>query len=199
MSNRFSTARLSASLRVARFRSGICLAGIAAVFCFPGAISPGWATDKVAIKLVGQVAPECAVVAASESSADGTLELGDITQPGQKTYSFIVNCNAPFEYRLEATNGALLQKDTSPVGTGLTTSVPYQIAMHIPTDKDAIDDSCAGNAIRKARISCRFSNSGNRIALNSQSKMTLSWTSGDNFPVAGKYQEHLTLTLAVRQ
>jgi hypothetical protein len=122
----------------------------------------------------------------------------DITKAGSKEFSFTVNCNAPFQYRLEAQYGALTHPDGGVAAKGFTKSVPYDIALYIPTDGATINDRCSGESIRFGRVRCRFSNSGNGIALGSRGNLTVAWTP-KGIPVAGRYTDRLTITVAVRQ
>jgi hypothetical protein len=162
----------------------------------------GFATTKVAIRLQGDVAPQCAI---SNSQISGTtlglgvtMALPDITRPGRKEYGFTVNCNAPFDYRLEARYGALTHEGGAAAPDGFITAVPYEVAMHIPTDRTTIDDRCPGDSIRAGQVRCPFSNSGDGVAMGSEGQLTLAWVP-EGIPVAGKYTETLTITVGLRQ
>ncbi len=155
-----------------------------------------FAATKVAVKLQGDIPPECAVTGSLASGA--TIDLPDITTPGRTQYNFMVDCNAPFDYRLEAKYGALTHSDGGPVSAGFAKSVPYDVAIYIPTDGTAINDRCSGESIRVGQANCRFSNSGNGVALASRGNLTLAWAPEGRL-VAGKYAENLTFTVGVRQ
>lgn len=163
-----------------------------------------FAATKVAVKLQGDIAPECALTGSLASSAvsalGATIDLPDITTPGRTQYNFTVDCNAPFDYRLEAKYGALTNVDGVVALTqGFTHSVPYDVAIYIPTDGGAIDDRCSGASIGFGKAACRFSNSGNRIALASRGNLVVAWAAPDGIPIAGQYVDKLTLTVGVRQ
>lgn len=161
-----------------------------------------FATTKVAVKLQGDIASECAIRGGIGSGAAAgagvAMDLADITKPGRKHYSFTVNCNAPFAYRLEAKYGALTHADGGSA-PGFTNSVPYEVAMHIPTDGNTIDDRCSGESIRAGQVRCPFSNSGAGIALGSAGQLTLAWTPGNAVPVAGQYFDYIKVIVGARQ
>lgn len=159
------------------------------------------AAPKVAIKLQGDIVEECAVTGSLSSGtlpAMGTITLPDITRSGRIEYGFVVNCNTPFDYRLEAKHGALTHSDGGAAVTGFANSVPYDVAITIPTDGATISDRCSGESIRFGQARCRFSNSGESIALASRSSLTLAWAP-QGILQAGKYAEKLTLTVGARQ
>jgi hypothetical protein len=160
------------------------------------------AAPRVAVKLQGDIAPVCAI---SSNFASGvaldvaaTVDVPDITKAGSKNFSFTVNCNAPFQYHLEAKYGALTHAGGSVAAKGFAKSVPYDVAIYIPTDSAAINDRCSGESIGFGKAGCRFSNSGNGIALASRSNLLVAWAP-EGIPMAGKYTDKLTLTVGVRQ
>ena len=158
-----------------------------------------FAATKVAVKLQGEIVPACAITDSLTSGATlVAMNLPDITKPGRMVYGFTVNCNAPFDYRLEAKYGALTHADGGATSRGFVKSVPYNVAMHIPTDGAAINDRCSGESIRAGHVGCPFSNSGNGIALASKGNLTLAWAP-QGIPLAGKYTDKLTITLGVRR
>jgi hypothetical protein len=168
-----------------------------------GSVAPATSgAGKVTVQLTGDIAPECAIgggLSSGGASSFGVpLQAGDITRPGRRDYGFTVNCNTPFTYRLEAQYGALT--NTGAVGrsapNGFTTSVPYDVAVHIPTDGAPIDDRCAGETIQTGRVRCAFSTSGDNIALNSTARLTVTWQPQGGVPLAGEYVERLTVRVA---
>ena len=143
---------------------GSCLAAIALSLTLSGALAAAaFPANRVTMRLTGDIAPECAIggeVFANEASTLGVpLAAGDITRPGHRGYGFTVNCNTPFTYRLEAEYGALTNTGGSAAPAGFTASVPYDVAVHIPTDGAPIDDRCAGETIRAGRVTCQFGTS----------------------------------------
>lgn len=171
---------------------GLALSGALAAAAFPA--------NRVTVRLTGDIAPECAIdggVFADGASTLGVpLAAGDITQPGRRDYGFTVNCNTPFTYRLEAQYGALTHASGSAAPAGFVAAVPYDVAVHIPTDGTPIDDLCAGETIRTGRVTCPFSNSGDSIALDSAARLTITWQPQGRVPLAGAYVERLTVKVA---
>ena len=161
-----------------------------------------FATTKVAVKLQGDITAECAIIGSigsgAASAAGVAMDLADITKPGRKQYSFTVNCNAPFAYRLEAQYGALTHESAGVAPAGLAGAVPYEVAMHIPTDALTINDRCSGESIRSGQVRCPFSNSGAGIALGSAAQLTLAWTPGNAVVLAGRYSDSIKLIVGAR-
>jgi hypothetical protein len=140
------------------------------------------------MRLQGDILASCAV----DPGPASTLELGDITAPGQRDYGFHLSCNAPFSYEIEAQHGALIHAGGATATGGLVAVVPYEIAVHIPTDGASIDDLCAGETI----VTCPFSTSGNNIALGSAARLKITWNPQGRIPLAGSYVERLTIRVA---
>jgi hypothetical protein len=158
-----------------------------------------FANSKVAVRLQGDILPACAITDSLTSGATlVSLALPDITRPGQMDYGFTVDCNAPFDYRLEAKYGMLTHVDESTTSGAFAKTVPYDVAIHIPTDGITINDRCSGESLRTGHVGCPFSNSGSGIALASKGKLTLAWAP-KGILLAGKYTDKLTITLGVRR
>lgn len=178
--------------RLAATVLSLTLSGALAAAAFPA--------NRVTVRLTGDIAPECAIsggVFANGASTLGVpLAAGDITRPGHRDYGFTVNCNAPFTYRLEAQYGALTNTGGSAAPAGFLAAVPYEVAVHIPTDGAPIDDRCAGETIRAGRVTCAFSTSGDSIALDSTARLTIAWQPQERMPLAGAYVERLTVRVA---
>lgn len=194
-------ARRAAAIVSSQARSHLASPGRLAVAATLGASiavsAASFATTKVAVKLQGDIIPECAITGTPPGATHVAIDLLDVTRPGRFDYGFTVNCNAPFDYRLEAKYGALTNMDgVVALSKGFASSVPYDVAIYIPTDGRAINDRCSGESIRGAQAHCRFSNSGNGIALASRSSLTLAWAP-EGIPVAGEYIEKLSLTVRV--
>jgi hypothetical protein len=197
------------SLRVGMFPCGrlrphllpiIRVGGIASLLAC-GVISAALAANKVTVKLEGEIGPECAIqggtVSGSSSTLGMPLALGDISQPGHREFGFMLNCNTPFSYRLEAQYGALTNTSASVAPNGFTDAVPYDVAVRIPTDGAAIEDRCASGSIRSGRITCPFTDSGNKIALQSAAQLTITWQPPGKMPLAGAYVERLTVEISM--
>ena len=150
--------------------------------------------DDVKIDVLGKIAAKCAVHDGPEN-----LDLGNLTEPGRKAFTLIVNCNAPFSYTLESHYGALANTTHGPVsGGGFSDRLAYTISTRIPTDTGVISDECLSADIRSGATSCHFSDSGTGVAMPSTARFALSWTASEAILLAGNYQDQLTLTFAVR-
>jgi hypothetical protein len=167
------------------------IGGIASLLAC-GVISAALAANKVTVKLEGKIEPECAI----QGGTSSTLDLGDISQPGSKEYGFVLNCNAPFSYRLEAQYGALTNLGVDRTLKGFVAAVPYDAAVRIPTDGAVIEDHCASVTLR-GRVTCPFGDSGNKIALGSKALVTIAWMPQGKVPLAGTYVERLTMEITI--
>ena len=175
------------------------IGGIASLLAC-GVVSAALAAGKVTVRLEGQIEPECAIqggiASGGHSSLGMPLELGDISQPGRKEYGFVLNCNAPFSYRLEAQYGALTNTSASAAPNGFTSAVPYEVAVRIPTNGVTIENRCASATIRAGHVNCPFSNSGNSIALNSRSQLIIYLAPTTKALESGRYQENIRLIIS---
>lgn len=157
------------------------------------------AASKVSIRLEGDITPECAIsggLGGTSAVLGLPLELGDITRRGRKDFRFLVNCNAPFGYRLEAQYGALTNTGVEKASDGFAAAVAYDVIVRIPTDGAPIHDWCSSESLRSGRVTCLFSNSGNAIALRSQAELSLTWRSPGKTLMAGQYVDRLTIRVA---
>jgi hypothetical protein len=79
------------------------------------------------------------------------------------------------------------------------TSVPYTVHINIPLNfGGAIDDTCASAAIKEGAISCHFSDSGQKVAINQRATTEASWRGAEGPMAAGQYQDRLTVTVSVK-
>jgi hypothetical protein len=158
------------------------------------------AGEKVSVRLEGDILPECAIAGGAGPGGANlalALDIGSMAGAGRSEYGFTVNCNAPFAYRLEAQYGALTQAGAKPGDGGFAAVLPYRVAVHIPTQRGAIDDICLGESLRAGRVTCPFSTSGNDVALGSAARLTITWEPQGRPPPAGEYVERLTITVAM--
>jgi hypothetical protein len=154
------------------------------------------AARQVNIRLEGEIVPECAIAGTGGSAA--TLDLDDLSRAGSKDYRFLLSCNSPFSYHLEAQSGALTNK-AAVAAEGSPATLPYEIAIHIPTDGKPIDDRCTADSLRAGRVRCPFSHSSNAIALDAESWLTVEWNAATIRTAAGIYTDQLTLSVGIRQ
>ncbi len=163
-----------------------------------GAITPApaifAAADAVKVEVIGDITPSC-----SSSGTTVTLNPGDITKVGSAKYSFTVDCNAPFQYTMQSANGALRLVDAPVTATASHMEVPYNVHIRIPlTLGGAIDDTCSSTAIKQDAVSCRFSDSGQKIAVNQTAETQISWNNAEKQLMAGQYSDRLTIAVSVK-
>jgi len=168
---------------------------IAALALLTALSATAFAASKVTVHIEGDIAPECAINGA-QSAVGFPLDFGDITKPGSKTLAVTVNCNAPFQYGLEAQFGAMTNVSAAEAPNGFVAVVNYDVAIYIPTDGPAISDRCAGENLRAGQVRCRFSNSGDSIALGSQALLTITWNPQRGVPLTGNFVDRLTIMVA---
>jgi hypothetical protein len=149
------------------------------------------AADSVAVRLEGYIPPFCQIAWQVTPIA---LETDELESGGSRQIDFLLTCNTPFSYRLEAQHGALINAEATAVSGGFSAAVPYEVVMHIPTDGSAIDDVCPGDSLRASAPTCSFTNAGGAIATNAEGKVTVTWTPPSMPLLAGEYYDRLTLT-----
>jgi hypothetical protein len=158
------------------------------------------AAQHISVRLNGDILPVCALLDVNGSGNQALaldISPGDITNPGTREFKFMVDCNTPFEYRLEAQYGALALREGKSASAGLAATIPYHVAVHIPTSGAPIDDRCEGEDLRTEKTRCQFSNSGDAIALKTTGKLTFAWTPKGT-PLAGQYNEQMTLRVTIK-
>ena len=153
------------------------------------------AARQVSIRLEGEIVPECAITGTGDSAT--SLNLGDLSKAGSRDYRFLLSCNAPFGYRLEAQYGALTN-NAAVTQRGSLATLPYEIAIHIPTDGKPIDDRCTGASLWAGGMRCPFSHSNGAIALNAEGRLTVAWPAATIQTEAGSYTDQLTLSVGIR-
>jgi hypothetical protein len=159
-----------------------------------GALSASaFAANQISIHIEGDIVSECAI---SGVAAGATLDLGDLAKAGSKDFPFTLNCNAPFNYRLEAQYGALTNALAGGAPAGFTATLPYDVAMHIPTNGAPIDDRCSSDSLQTGRVTCTFTGSGNNIAIGSEARLAVTWSLPGKAAVAGDYVDRLTISVA---
>ena len=172
-------------------------AAIAAViggFSWPAGAIPG-AGDKVQIEVTGNIRPYC-----SNSAASVPIAAGDPSKPGSSKFSFTVDCNAPFQYTMASQNGAMRLVDAPTSAPREAIEVPYDVHIRIPlTLGGAIDDTCNSASIRQgAAITCKFTDSGQKVAIGQQAVTQVSWNGAQGHLLAGHYSDQLTVFVSVR-
>jgi hypothetical protein len=152
------------------------------------------AASSVRLEIIGNVTPSC-----TSSITTATFRANDITKAGSSKLSFTVDCNAPFQYSLQSDNGALRLAGAPGSATGGSVEAPYDVHIKIPlTFGGAIDDTCASGTLKQGAVSCHFSDSGRKIAVNQTAEMDISWKSPQGQLTAGQYTDRLSILVSVR-
>lgn len=156
--------------------------------------------NKVDITLKGWVTAKCTVNGGN--SVTTPVSIGNVNAAGEKSFTYPVNCNAPFRYTLSSTNGGLQR--TQPLNGAQPTRV-YNVNVNIPTDSGTgagsgitINDTCASNTIRGNVITCpNVHDSGNDIALDKTATLKVTWSPDTALP-SGTYADKLTFTVGLK-
>ena len=152
------------------------------------------AQDKVQIEVTGNVKSYC-----SNSATTVSIHASDPSKAGTGKFSFTVDCNAPFQYTMQSQNGAMRLVDAPAGAPRDRVEVPYDVHVHIPlTLGGAIDDTCDSAAIRRGATTCRFTNSGNKIAIAQQAMTQVSWKTAQSKLHGGHYNDDLVIYVSVK-
>jgi hypothetical protein len=143
------------------------------------------AADAVKVEVTGNITPSC-----SSSSTTLTLNAGDITKTGSASSSFTVDCNAPFQYTMQSQNGALRLANAHANAAASHIEPPYDVRIRIPlTLGGVIDDTCSSTTIKQGAVSCKFTDSGQKIAVNQTAETQISWKNAQGRLLAGQYKD----------
>ena len=160
--------------------------------CWPAGAIPG--ASQVQIEVTGSVISYC-----SNNSAVQQVAVGDPSKPGSVNFTLAVDCNAPFQYTMQSLNGAMRLENASPAAPADKVQVPYDIHMHIPlTLGGAIDDTCNSASIRQGIITCKFTDSGQKVAISQQAVTQVSWNGAQASLLPGHYSDQLTVFISVK-
>ncbi len=152
------------------------------------------AADAVKVEVTGNITPSC-----SSSSTTVTLNPGDISKAGSAKSTFTIDCNAPFQYTMQSANGALRLVNAPATAAASHIEAPYDVHIRIPlTLGGVIDDTCNSAAIKQGAVSCKFSDSGQKIAVNQTAEAQISWKDAQAQLMAGQYSDRLTITVTVK-
>jgi hypothetical protein len=147
------------------------------------------ADSSVDIEVTGAIPPYCA-----NSAVTSPVSIDDIRKPGVATVAFTVDCNAPFQYSMQSAHGAMRLPHKSDAHT-----IPYSVRIRIPlTRGGAIDDMCESASLRAGAVTCKFTDSGGKIALNERGMAEVTWST----PVAnlflGQYKDIITFFITLK-
>jgi hypothetical protein len=170
-------------------------AGFAAALgglCWPAGAIPG--ADRVQIEVMGNIASHC-----SNSSASVPIDVGDPNNSGTSKFTFTVDCNAPFKYTMQSQNGALRLAGAPASAAREKIEVPYDVHVRIPLSLGgAIDDTCNSASIRQGGATCKFTDSGQKVAIGQQAVTQISWNGAQARLMPGNYNDQLTFFITVR-
>lgn len=165
-------------------------------------------TDSVSLKLTGTVEARCALDIPNDNTdiALGEVSAGALDKTAELT--FTIDCNAPFAYSLESTNGALANTTTT-IGQGsddFDTTLDYEVQFKTALedgDTASIDQTCTSASIDDdlaagSADQCDFEDSGTSIAIDEQGSLTISVDAEGKLLLAGAYTDELKLTVGVR-
>ncbi len=77
--------------------------------------------------------------------------------------------------------------------------VAYDVHIRIPlTLGGAIDDTCSSSSIKQGAISCKFTDSGPKVAINQRAETEVSWNGAPRQLLAGQFVDRLTVFVSVK-
>ena len=152
------------------------------------------AGNTVKIAVTGYLVPSC-----STSSRVQVLDVGNIARAGSAKVNFAVDCNAPFRYSVRSEKGAMRLVNAPATALACRFEAPYSVHVKIPlTLGGQIDDTCNSRAMRFGVFGCKFSDSGQKIAVDQTAEMQISWSDPQQLLAAGQYTDQLTITVMVK-
>jgi len=152
------------------------------------------AADKVKIEVTGNIKPYCA-----NSVTAVPVNAGDPRKAGSAKFAFTVDCNAPFQYTMQSDNGALRLVNAPATASRDKIEVAYDVHIRIPlTLGGAIDNKCSSSSIKQGAVSCKFTDSGHKVAIKQQAETQISWNGTLSQLPAGQYIDRLTVFVTVK-
>ena len=152
------------------------------------------AAGKVEVEVTGTIKPYCA-----NSITAVPVNAGDPRKAGSAKFAFTVDCNAPFQYTMQSDNGALRLTNAPDAVSRDQIEVAYNVHIRIPlTLGGSIDDTCSSKSIKQGAISCIFTDSGQKIAINQLAETHISWNAAKTHLLAGQYTDRLRVFVSVK-
>jgi hypothetical protein len=100
---------------------------------------------------------------------------------------------------MQSDNGALRLTNAPGAVSRDQIEVAYNVHIRIPlTLGGSIDDTCSSKSIKQGAISCIFTDSGQKIAINQQAETHISWKATQAQLLAGQYTDRLTVFVSVK-
>jgi hypothetical protein len=152
------------------------------------------AAGKVEVEVTGTIKPYCA-----NSITAVPVNAGDPRKAGSATFAFTVDCNAPFQYTMQSDNGALRLANAPDAAALDQIEVAYNVHIKIPlTLGGSIDDTCSSESIKQGAITCPFTDSGQKVAIDQLAKTHITWNAPKKRLPAGQYTDRLTVFVSVK-
>ena len=152
------------------------------------------AVGKVEVEVTGTIKPYCA-----NTITAAPINTGDPSKAGSAKFAFTVDCNAPFQYTMQSDNGALRLTNAPDAARPDHIEVTYNVRIRIQlTLGSSIDDTCSSKSIKQGAISCQFTDSGQKIAINQPAETRISWNAAKHRLLAGQYTDRLTVFVSVK-
>ncbi|MBT3072167.1 hypothetical protein KKP04_15035 [Rhodomicrobium sp. Az07] len=148
-------------------------------------------SQDVTITVQTTVPPSCIV-----SSTTPVVDLGDITRKGSASVRVGFSCNSRFGFSVSSQNGAVTLNRSITANPPFLTSLPYSLSYQVETDTSALVDTCYSSNMKDGASTCKGVSHANGSALQRNITLGFSWDSGDQFPIAGTYQDVLFLRIA---
>ena len=152
------------------------------------------AAGKVEVEVTGTIKPYCA-----NSMMAVPVNASDPRKAGSAKFAFTIDCNAPFQYTMQSDNGALRLTNAPDAVSRDQIEVAYNVHIRIPlTLGGLIDDTCSSKSIKQDAISCIFTDSGQKIAINQLAETHISWNAAKTRLLAGQYTDRLRVFVSVK-
>jgi len=149
---------------------------------------------SVEIEVTGSIAPYCA-----NSETNIPVDLGKLDRPGKVVAGFTVDCNAPFQYTMQSEHGAMRLENAPADADREKTTHPYTVRLRIPLTRGGeINDTCTSADIKQGAITCKFSDSGEKIAINQKATANITWSAPQDGLQPGNYSDNLTVSVNAR-
>ena len=122
--------------------------------------------------------------------------------PGEvSSFSFDVDCNAPFSLSLQSNHGGLKQTSISAdrVPSGLAAFTTYLIDLSLPLTGSAVSPltlNCSSRELSTGDGYCGSVSSGSNISINSRASVNLLPSESQNL-VAGHYEDTLIIEVSL--
>jgi hypothetical protein len=155
--------------------------------------APACADDsEVTLHLRGRIAPRCAV-----STPNAILDVGNIAKAGSAQLNLTLSCNTPFRYAISSQNGGLKHESASAATAPFFHLLPYTMKITLPADAGVTVDTCSSSNSTASGKACQKSGIVETVAAKGRAAtLEFTWNPGDQRPLAGRYQDIVTITVS---